>query len=189
MVANQLPTFITESPLHPILIGLLVGFGCGAAWLIRKRPLFLGLAAITVVVTAGMVVLEAVLVTDREQIHSELDQMAEAVRANDTERLLEHLSPHPPGLRQSAKSQMDRWEISFCRILSRRDPEIQWAHTPPQAQLRFVALASGHSRGGDGIGGTDRLGINLVLEKESDGRWRVVAYNLFNPSSGIEIGY
>ncbi|MFO0265245.1 MAG: hypothetical protein ACK53V_26785, partial [Planctomycetota bacterium] len=65
---NQLPDFIAETPFHAIMVGLLAVFVFGTVWLLGKKPLFLVLAIVSLVMTIGAVLAERWIVTDREQI-------------------------------------------------------------------------------------------------------------------------
>ncbi len=187
--ANQLPDFIAETPFHSIMLGLLGIFVFGTVWLLSKRTIFLVLAIISLVAMSGAIVLERWLVTDREQINAELDSMADAVRSNSPTALLLHISQRFPGIRESARGHLNRWEIEYCNITSRQPVEIDWSESPPSARVRFVVFARASQKTGDGIGGADIVGIDLGLQKESDGRWRVVNYSLFNPRGGPAPAY
>ncbi len=181
---NQLPDFIAETPFHSIMLGLLGIFVFGTVWLLGKRTIFLVLAMVSLLAMGSAIVLERWLVTDREQIVAEVDSMAEAVRNNSPTALLLHISQRFPGIRDSARGHLNRWEIESCNITSRQPVEIDWSQSPPSARVRFVVFARASQKTGDGLGGADIVGIDLGMQKETDGRWRVVNYSLFNPRGG-----
>lgn len=186
---SQLPDFIAESPFHAIMLGLLAIFVCGTIWLLSKRTVFLFLAIASAIGIVGAVVLERCLVTDREQIAAEVDAMAEAVRGNSPAALLRHISDRYPSVKDAARGHFSRWQIEACNLTSRGYPAIDWSQSPPTAEVRFAVFARAHQKQGDGLGGADIVGVNLEMQKESDGRWRVIGYSLFNPRGGPAPAY
>lgn len=187
---NQLPDFIAETPFHAIMVGLLAIFVFGTIWLLSKRTLFLVLAIVALLGIVGAVLLERWVVTDREQISAEVDAMAAAVAANSPTSLLLHISDRVPSVKDAARGHFNRWEIESCNLTSRETPVIDWSQSPPQAEVRFVVFArASQKQGGDGLGGADLVGVNLQMQKEADGRWRVIGYSLFNPRGGPAPAY
>jgi hypothetical protein len=187
--ANQLPDFIAETPFHAIMLGLLAIFVFGTVWLLSKRTAFLVLAVVSLLAMIGAIMLERWVVTDREQISVEVDAMAAAVAANSPTSLLLHISDRYPSIKDAARGHFNRWQIEFCNLTSREVPAIDWSRSPPQAEVRFVVFARARQKQGDGLGGADIVGVTLQMEKEPDGRWRVISYSLFNPRGGPAPAY
>lgn len=187
--ANQLPDFIAETPFHAIMLGLLAIFVFGTIWLLSKRTLFLVLAIVALLGMVGAILLERWVVTDREQICTEVDAMAAAVAANSPTSLLLHISDRFPSIKDAARGHFNRWEIEFCNLTSRAPPVIDWSQSPPRAEVSFVVFARARQKQGDGLGGADLVGVTLQMQKETDGRWRVISYSLFNPRGGPAPAY
>jgi hypothetical protein len=186
---NQLPDFIAETPFHAIMVGLLAIFVFGTVWLLGKKPLFLVLAIVSLVLTIGAVLAERWIVTDREQISAEVNAMAGAVSANSPTSLLLHISDRYPAIKDAARGHFNRWQIEFCNLTALEPPSIDWSQSPPQAEVRFTVFARAHQKQGDGLGGADIIGVTLQMQKEADSRWRVIGYSLFNPRGGPAPAY
>src|SRR5690606_896213 len=88
---------------EPWTIGLL-GFGAAALLaavyrVVRARWLFTG-AAVVLVATIGLLILERAVVTDREQVAQTLHQIAENLKRNDVSAVLAAIDPQALALRQ-----------------------------------------------------------------------------------------
>ena len=187
--AGQWPEFIAETPFHSIMIGLIATIALALAWLGSKRSLFALLAAAAFLLMVAAVVVERVLVTDREQISETLDQLADAVRNNSSAELLVRISDRAPEIEQAARSQLNRFQIDYCSITWKETPAIDDNANPPEANVRFSAFIRARERNEGGLEGGDVIGIKLRLQKEADGEWRVVDYSLYNPRNGASLNY
>lgn len=187
--AGQWPDFIAETPFHSIMIGLIATFAFGLLWITSKRSIFAGLAACSLFLMVGAIVVERVIVTDKEKVSEMLDQLADAVRTNNEAELLSKISDRAPEVEESARSHLNHWEIDYCSITWKEDAAIDASASPPETNVRFSAFIRAHENGEGGLEGGDVVGVKLRLQKEADGEWRVVDYSLYNPRSGDVLTY
>ena len=129
-----------ESPWPILLIGIAVE-AVLAVMLLRTgqgRVLWamLGTAAVVLV---GLVV-ERLVVTDREAVENTLDACVAAVKANDINRLLECISPTAPQVRAEARFVLDRFEIQKAALID-LEITINRLTNPPTAKAKFRASA------------------------------------------------
>lgn len=187
--ASQWPDFIAESPFHSIMLGLLGMIAFSVIWLMTRRMLFGFLTLVCLLGIIVAVVVERNLVTDREQISQTIDQLATAVRNNNGAELLQSISDQSPHVEQAARNELARFTIEYCSVTWKDDPKIDWTAKPPQATVRFTAFIRAHQKEADQISGADIVGVELVMNKEQDGLWRVVDYSLYNPRGGLARSY
>ena len=126
--------------------------------------------AVTIV---GLVV-ERLIVTDREAIEMTLDKAVAAVKANDIDRLLECISPSAKDIQDQSRWVLSRYVVESAWI---RNLEITVNnHTsPPTAKAKFTAIGQGK----DNMGQVPYRGYSVQvvvdLRKEGD-RWLVTGY-------------
>ena len=176
--------WLFEQPLVILFLGIvLVAALAGGFIQTGRRPLLFAMLAV-IALTAGLLVLERIVVTQVEQVESTLHQIAAHLERNDVNAVVKMISEGAPELRNEARQKMGLIEISQVRIKNNLKVEIVKDQEPPVAEARFNAV----------IRGTDRLGqygdqayprffiVNLRLEDE---QWRVRSYEVQDPRRGI----
>lgn len=178
-----MPEFMAESPIHAIMVGALLVFGCIVGWITLKRKAFIWSGVVIGAVSLGLVIAESVIVTDSELINSELDQMAACVRNNDVDGLLKFISKESPHVEAEASIRMGQYMIELCRITSRARPVFEDENPARRAKIRFIVFGRAKERATDQSEGSGIRGVELSLQKEDDGVWRVTDYLFFIPGS------
>jgi hypothetical protein len=171
-----------ESPWPILFIGIAVEAVLGMMLMQSGRGKYLvAMIGMAVVVVVGLIV-ERLVVTDREAVRQTLDAAVAAVRKNDVNGLLDCISP-------SAKKPRDesRWLLSLVDVeeghISDLDIKVNRLTSPPTAQAKFLAVGRGRDRTGEFPyqGFAQRVDVQLQLQGD---RWLVTGYKLldFNPS-------
>ena len=84
-------TWVLEQPIYILILGGLTFAFLGYAWWqTGYRAMFHAMLAVAAV-TAGLLILERLVVTDVERIEDTLDQIARDVESNDLPKILSHV--------------------------------------------------------------------------------------------------
>ncbi len=75
------------------MLGLLLG------WHYRRQKILLKLAALPILLAGGLFILDAAVMTDREELHRDIRNLAERVEARQIDGALEYLDPNYRGFR------------------------------------------------------------------------------------------
>ncbi len=168
-------TVLVETPVPILVLGVLAGAVLGWLYITlgRKEYLF-GLGGVVAVVLAGVLV-ERLVVTEREQIEAVLDAGAAAVQANDISRAESLLSAgglakvRPIVRRYAALVEFEQVHIRNIQI------EINDLVDPPTAYVTLDATAHFRHRL-EGFPYRSYSGtVHLELVKEPEG-WKVEDY-------------
>jgi hypothetical protein len=108
-------TLLLEQPLAVVIVGVVVALGTGIAWTSTGRKEWLiALGAIVALTIMGLVV-EQLVVTDREAIEATLREIARDVESNNLPALLKHVSAGNTELTQKATAEMPNY-LRRCRV-------------------------------------------------------------------------
>jgi hypothetical protein len=174
-------TFL-EDPLPIVLVGIVIEAILAGVYFSTRRGVVLLVMLGALFLTFAMLVLERAVVTQREQVEATLDGVANALDANDWERVKEYCAPDA----QSTRARVDYAErlvrITDTSIHNLRI-EISNATTPPSAEAKFDGVVV--YEGKTGSIGYGRYPARFVVKLELiDGRWLVidhVEYELQRP--------
>ena len=163
-----------ESPWPILLIGIAVE-AVLAVMLLRtgQGRLLWAMLGVGAVVLVGLVV-ERLVVTDREAVENTLDACVAAVKANDINRLSECISPTAPQVRAEARFVLGRVEVQKAAITD-LEITINRLTSPPTAKAKFRAIGAGRDRKGEFPyqGFAEFITVELRLEGD---RWLVSGY-------------
>ena len=173
--------WLTENAFQPAMIGLLAAFAAWTFWFMTKKKALLITTIVVAVGTLGIIVIEQLIVTDAEQLRTDLYLVAGAVQANDLDTVLDYISPQAENLVAEAKFEMS--QIIFKKLSVKRlsDPEIDLTSNPPTASISFNAIVAVDGSKSKYYGniphasGATRATLNY--EKDSQGKWKIVSYN------------
>lgn len=170
--------WLWEQPLVIALVGISTLAVLGAAWALSgRRELLLAMAAAALLLGGGLVV-ERLVVTDREAIQQTLLQIARDVQSNNLRAVTQHIAQRAPQLRQKVTAEMPRYRFDECRITRVHVIEVDAQARPRTARVEFNVVASGSFRQ-DGFEIHDAQvprWVCLYLVREADGRWAVEDY-------------
>ncbi len=165
--------YLTETPLYPALFGafLTICFGVMYAQSKDKRVLpFLFLALLTTIVP---LVIDGLVMTDREKLINTISRLASAVSANDVEASADYTHPDFPTIRRRIENEMPTYEFAMCTITGFNKIEIDEAD-PEKAKVAFVVFVNvsapklGHK-------GVATRGVSLDMQLYN-GEWKITNY-------------
>ncbi len=175
---------ILESPWPAIVCGIFVEAILAVVFVNTRRKSVLVAMAVVLLLAAGGVALEKWWVTDREEIESTLNEIADALEANDLERVLSFIAPdaeETPGL---ARIYMALVTVKSAKVRN-LEVEINRLTSPPVAKTRFMGNVDceGNAVMGNMMQVPDRKYL-LDFEAEFlliEGRWMVGDEVKFEP--------
>ena len=179
--------WLTEDAFVPMLIGIFMATVLLLmAWSARNKIVFIA-ALLVAALTAGIVLTEAAIVTDRETATDLVYELAKHVRANDADAIARHISPQSPEISKRMREQMERFEVLSCSISGVTNFSIaDGSAADKKATIEFVAWGQGKQRRG-GLQGPANPRVKLWLQKESDESWKITDYDVSDPRSGISL--
>ena len=174
--------WLTEDSFVPMLVGIFVATVLLLmAWSARNK-IVMFIALFVAALTAGVVVTEAVIVTDRETVTDLIDELAGHVRANDADAIARHISPQAPEISKRMRGSMERFEVLSCSISGINGFSVE----DGTATVDFVAWGQGKQRRG-GLQGAANPKVELQLRKQSDESWKIIGYTVSDPRSGLSL--
>jgi hypothetical protein len=136
---------LLESPWPWLLFGIAAEAALAVALVRTQRGhLLWAMLGVAIFVLIGLVV-ERLVVTEREAVEMTLDAGVAAARANDLNRLLACISPRATEARRYAGLVMGRAQVEDARILH-LEITINRLTSPPTARARFQAIGQGRDR-------------------------------------------
>ena len=168
-------SWLFEDPTTLIAAGLLIEVLLAVALYNTGRVALVG-AMVGVLVVVGLgVLIERIVVTDREQVADALDGVASAVEANDVERVLSFIDPASTGMRASVRMALASAHISEVRVYD-LVVEVNDESNPPSAQAEFTGRVKGSYRGETGGGEGMLLRKFIVSFRRQGDRWLMTDY-------------
>jgi hypothetical protein len=165
-----------ESPWPILFIGIVAEAALAVA-LVRtgRGHLMWAMIGVAVFTIAGLIV-ERLVVTEREAVEQTIDTCVAAVLANNLDRLLDCISPTAGQTRTDARWVFNRVEVSTV-YLHNLEITINHHSSPYTAKARFQAIGQGRDRKGEipYQGFNRRVTVDLRLEGK---RWLVYDYSV-----------
>lgn len=177
-------TQIYESPLPLLFLGLILTAGCLFGWLkTADKRLFLGVLLGLLIAAAGVLV-ERMVVTDRELIERVIHAVAADIRAGRIEAAVQHITPDAEDLRDRARGELRLYQVTAIAI--KRPIEITL--TPEVAPTKGKAEFNVVVTGGDLTGTITNQQVPrflIVHFVKKDGRWYASDYEHDEPLRGM----
>jgi hypothetical protein len=164
-------TILLENPLPILFFGILVETILAACLVHTRRGILIVPMIGVLLVVAGGVLLERLVVTERERIEATLDGAVDALNHNDLARVLEYLSSQANYTRERATYALGRIEFTSVSIHS-VEITINQLTDPPTAEARFNGVAYFHDRQGQSPYEHYAARFIVQLELEND-RWMI----------------
>lgn len=177
--------WLFEDPTTLIVAGVLMEALLAVAVVKSGRgTLILPMIGVLVLVGLGVLV-ERLVVTEREQVETTLDGVCQALMANDVEGVLSYIDPQAGDIRSNVRSMLPQAHITDARLFDLIIDVNRHGH-PPSAQAHFTGRVKGRfPRGGAG-GGEGLLALRrftVDFRQEGD-RWLISAYQDHGPIGG-----
>lgn len=166
--------FLFENPLRIIFIGVLVEAVLALALFRTRRGAILWFMIAALALTAAVLAMERLVVTERERVEMTIDGITAALEANDLNRVLSYVDPAAAKTRGRAAWAMGRIEIQSVRVY-RLDISINRLTTPMTARASFFGYISYRDKQGEIPYGNYGSRFVVELRKEND-RWVVTGH-------------
>lgn len=140
---------LLETPVPALVAGMIVE-AMLVAWLMHSRRQVLWIPIVLVLLaTLGLVLLEAAVVTDREEVAAVLDAIASALESNDLSTLLAYVSTtHGAGIRRDIQARLPPWRVTDAHVGRDLKVEINPLTVEPTAAATFTGRVTVTSRDG-----------------------------------------
>lgn len=171
-------TWIFEQPLLLVLLSVAILSGIAITWVMSGQKAFLYVLIVGVLIAAGLIVAERMVVTDRETIQATLEQMARDVASNDQAKVMQHIATSATAIQQQAKSELPRYKFDSMRITQVHKIDVRDTQSPRTATVEFNVMAAGSFQAGADLISSNNVPrwVQLELVKEPDGAWRITDY-------------
>jgi hypothetical protein len=182
-------TLLLEDPVPAMIIGGLTAAILGGGWIQTGRKWLIYLMVAVILLTVGAVIMERMVVTDREQITATLHQIAALVERNDVDAAVDYAYSGTPEVRSAAEAELARYEFSDVDIKSNLEVEVFPDEKPPRAVAEFNVTAQLSTKGGQFQISDRRIPryVEVTFYKEDNGAWRVGGYAHHEPTRGFRV--
>lgn len=179
---------IMEQPLTIAFVGIVIGMILlgGLIQTGRKSLLYGAIAAF--LCTLGLVVLERVTITPREQVKATLTVIAHDLEQNDVEAIVDHVSPENEKLRGEARRRMGDIEITDVDIKRNLKVQLYEQHGSDYAEARFNCVIRFNVPRASSMGfDADQTlpQFFVVRFRNEEGHWRIRDYEMQDPRAGM----
>ena len=162
-----------ENPLPIVAVGAVLATVCGLAFLARRTLVSLLLLAGVVLLTLLLVLLEQLVVTERELVEAALYQLMDDIESGEVSAVLASIDSGAAKMRADVEKLMPEARIEDTGATAVRI-EVDEASEPPTATSWFRGRLDGlHQRSGMRVFFFDEVEISWV--KRGD-RWQAVDY-------------
>lgn len=175
--------WIFDQPVALVLLSVAVLTGLGISWVMSgHKALLYGLVG-AAVVAALLLVVERMVITDREAIETTLQQMARDVASNQPAKVTQHISSSAPLLQQKATTELPNYKFDSMRITKVHKIEVHADRQPRTATVEFNVVAEGTFKEGSDVFADTKIPrwVQLELVKEADEQWRIRDYEHDEP--------
>ncbi len=142
-------------------------------WQLRTGKAFLAMLAV-VVLTGMLLVVEHLIETPRETVARTLNELADAIEANDVTGVLTFIAPTANEVRTDAESLMPLVEVNKANIIGTPDITVDASTQPPTATVKCQGFIDVTVRQNGMHGGyMDSVTIHFVADGD---RWLIESY-------------
>ncbi len=167
-------TWLTEDPLWIILAGLatatiflvMLQFG-------SRKILFKKITTVALIITVTVFVFEKIYLTDREQLTNAVLSMASGARANNTKKVVRHISQSRPDVIQRISDEMSHLKFDECKIVKVNNIQINQG-TERRASIDFTLFVNIDAREKYMCRAKGTREVRFQFAKEQNWRWRLV---------------
>lgn len=177
-------TSLFEDSLLYVVLGTITAVVLGFAWLQTGRKQLAYALAIIVFLTLAVVIVERVVVTDREAVSAVLRAAARDIERNDLRGLLQHLHSQAPQIRAQAEAEFPKYRFESVSIKPNLEITFDGPKDPNEAVAKFNVMVIGSHRD-DTIEHWRAPRYVIVTFRKERGEWRVFAYEHHNPQQGM----
>ena len=170
-------TWLVENPIPIVLGGIAIEVILAVMLVQTRRGSALAAMVIVFLITAGLLVVEWLVVTPREQVERLLDDVASALETNDLSQVLRYVSPDATEMRDAAERTLPEIDMREARITDRPQITVNELTVPPSAKAKFTARFDARWQKDGMPVGKPLLRFQLTLVREDD-RWLLSEYEV-----------
>jgi len=176
--------WIFEDPVPAMIVGGLTAAILGGGWIQTGRQPLLYLMIAVIILTVALVIVERLVVTQREQVTDTLFEIARLVAKNDIEAASGYAYSGAPQIRQAAIAELSLYYFQAVDIKRNLNVKVYPDQDPPKATADFNVVVTLGTR--DGFISERRVPryVELTMYREADGQWRVADYAHDDPRRG-----
>ena len=175
---------LLESPLVPLVVGLLAATFALVVFLGRRSASSLAALAVILLLTLAAVLVEWFVVTDREMIENGIEEVLARVEANDVGGVVAWIDPAEPNVVADVRQLMPMINVEKARTTSKVEIEMA-PNSPDSATSTFRGFLDGvHKNSGMRVGFFNER-IDVVW-KRRDGRWLISDYQAYFDGNPID---
>jgi hypothetical protein len=168
-------TWFIESPWPSLAIGFALEVILAIALVRTGRTAIIAAMVVVLAATIGLLALERVVVTEREEVEDTLDAVAAALESNDVPAVLAAFSPNCPRLGE-VKSALSRFTVREARIGGDLEVRINRLTSPPSAATYFTGRIDGKDSRGEFPYEHMIRKFKVTLERRGD-KWLIADYS------------
>jgi hypothetical protein len=171
-------SFFFESPWALLFVGIAVEAVLATILAQTGRGKYLIAMIVFGLVMLACLVVERMVVTDREAITNTLDVAVTAVRKNNLDGLLDCIAKSAKEPQDKSRMLMSVVEVEEAHI-SDLDIKVNRLMSPPNAEVQFLAVGKGKDRAGQFPyqGFAQRVSVQLQWQSN---RWLITSYKLLD---------
>ncbi|MDX1945479.1 MAG: hypothetical protein SFU86_08720 [Pirellulaceae bacterium] len=174
--------WLFDQPIYIALGGIVFGFLAGVLWSSTGSKAWLAALGVVIAITAGLLITERLVVTDREAIRQTLAEIARDVQSNDVAKVVRHIAPDRPDMAIRARTEMPNYRFTECRVTKVHGIDVNERANPRTALVEFnVVVAGSFRQGGMEASGNYPRWVRLHLVKDKAGQWLVYDYEHAEP--------
>ena len=178
--------WFTEDSTLPMVTGVILALiFFGFAFVSREKMMFYAAIVISCL-TAGTVICERWIVTDREEVVARISELAEMVESNNMAGVVSAVSKSRPDTIESVKAEMPNNDFESCRVIGTDYFKCDAEANPKSAEISFVVTARVRRVNRPELFHGPRK-VTLNFEKEADGQWRIIKYEHSSPQHGLKL--
>ncbi|HZZ73379.1 MAG TPA: hypothetical protein VFE24_14085 [Pirellulales bacterium] len=159
-----------------LILGGLIEIGLIALLVKSGRGMWIYVMAAVALLTGGLVCLERLVVTPREQVEKALYAAAAAVESNNLNAVLDTISPTAKEMRADLRARLPNYKIDRVSIKSDLAITVNDLTAPPTARAEFHVVVTGGDRAGNFHDMSYPIFLTVYFERQGD-RWLMSGYD------------
>ena len=177
-------TWLLEEPIYILILGVLTLAFLGFALMqTGYRKIFHAMLAV-VALTAGLLLLESLVLTEREQLEADLETIARDVESNNLETILSHVYSGAPETLADARREFPNYTFDRVDIKNNVEVVFEMEQEPPKALVTFNVVVDVRQDTIDFGSVPQFVKVTLMFE---NGHWRVAEYSHHDPRGTFQL--
>jgi hypothetical protein len=166
--------YLAENAIVIWMCGAVLVTMCGIVYYQTKASTALLAMLVAVLTTASLLVAERWIETPREAVVRSLQEIADAIEANDLPEVLSHIAPNATPVRSDAEALMPLVKVNKANIVGTPEVTLNIATQPLTATVVSQGFIDATLKKNGMKGGyLDRVTIEYVLDGD---RWLIESY-------------